>query len=118
MKKLSSSGWFGVVACIAMLAGCVTDETDEPAVAEDSVLALTEADQKEASNSDVEIAAYPSFAWTCTNPEWLPVQPWLPITWAWASSCQRRDGSWTGPRSWRGSCWLNVANRDGELVCE
>ena len=117
MKKVSSFVLCGVVACVAMLAGCVADDGDDAAVEEDGIQVLTEPDQKEGASSDVEIAAFPSFALTCTDPEWYPPNPTFPTTSAWASSCRRRNGTWTGPREWHGFCVLNVSNDDGEIVC-
>lgn len=118
MKKNNSFVLCGLVACVAMLAGCVSDESDDPAVAEDSVLALTEADQKEGAIPDVEISATLSFTRTCRGNWWFPLAGTV-VTSAGSASCQRRDGTWTGPseKVWFGFCWGNLANIDGEIVC-
>ncbi len=56
-----------------------------------------------------------SFFATCTNPYAQGVGN--AATYAQASSCRRRNGTWTGFRSWSGWCTGNLSNNDGNIVC-
>jgi hypothetical protein len=117
----------GVVACAGMLGGCVADETAElgtetdPLVQEgeaEDVKVYTEGDEDGAVSldGDVGIQTTVSFIRTCRGWRFI-VRGDGAVIFADAASCRRRNGSWTGYRSWRGVCRTDVANIDGNLRC-
>jgi hypothetical protein len=127
--NISKFAFCGIVACVSMLGGCVADDTSDIATqgesllqdseGDDDVTVYTENDTKTgevSADGDIGILTTVSFTASCTG--WsFDVRSDGAVVFADAASCRRRNGSWTGYRSWRGVCRGNVANLDGNIRC-
>jgi hypothetical protein len=119
----------GLVISIAMLGGCLAEEPSDIATGEEALVLGSEddevvtvyaddiADVEAAAAGDVGVLSVISFHRTCNDAGWRVRTSDAAVLSAWASSCRRRNGTWTGPREWRGVCHGNVANIDGNIRC-
>jgi hypothetical protein len=119
----------GLVISIAMLGGCVAEEPSDITTGEEALVLSSEDDEvvtvfpepdakteEVAAAADIGIKAVISFHRTCNDARAIARGDGA-VTYAEASSCRRRNGTWTGPREWRGVCHGNVANIDGNIRC-
>jgi len=81
----------------------------------ESRIVIDDSAEGAAKDDDVGVQVTLSFFRTCTNPFASGVGN--AATYAEASSCRRRNGTWTGFRSWSGFCTGDVSNNDGNIVC-
>jgi hypothetical protein len=60
-----------------------------------------------------------SFAATCSNPRWdVNSQVIQAIVSASASGCQLPNGTLGGAQRWSGTCFRDVSNCNGRIVCQ
>lgn len=136
MINVSKLVFCGVVACASVLGACATDEPGdvaadsaalvqegEPApasAASDDVTFYSEEDAKSgkaAPAGEVGIQATVSFTRTCVGWFYIVRNSDGAVVFADADSCRRRNGTWTGYRSWSGVCHGDVSNQDGTIRC-
>lgn len=114
------TGTIIVAALLAFGSACATDQEDGDAwTAEQDEVGETKVlleDGLEKADGDVSTDVTLSFFRSCSNPFASGVGS--AATYAEASSCRRRNGTWTGFRSWSGFCTRDVANIDGNLRCQ
>src|SRR5688572_16539938 len=130
MIRVSALMFCGMVALVAVLGGCMADETGDTAAQSDPLVlegeaaledkVVAEGDQvTEDGKAEGEIgaaAATTSFTRTCSGWRYFRRSDGA-VTFAEASSCRMRNGSWTGYRSWSGVCWSDVSNNNGNIIC-
>jgi hypothetical protein len=128
MINVSKLVFCGVVACASVLGACVAEEPADLAAQSEAlvqggdsdVTLYTEEDVNggEASLAgDVGILATVSFTRTCSGWSFLVRNSDGAVLFADAASCRRRNGTWTGYRSWSGVCRGDVSNQDGTIRC-
>jgi hypothetical protein len=130
MFNVSKLVFCGVVACASVLGACMADESGDVAAqsealvqegaATDDVTIYTEEDVKSgkvAPDGDVGIQATVSFIRTCVGWSFIVRNSDGAVVFADADSCRRRNGTWTGYRSWSGVCRGDVSNQDGTIRC-
>jgi hypothetical protein len=127
--NVSKFAFCGIVACVSMVAGCVVDDPSDIATEDEALVLNSEDDdvvtvypeqdtetEEMSAAGEIGILTTISFHRTCNGAS-FDVRADGAVVRASASSCRRRNGSWTGPRSWRGVCFGNVANNDGNIGC-
>jgi hypothetical protein len=108
----------GLAAAIALCGalapqlGCAVDDGDAPDQTSQSSDNL--AAPKAAPKTAIDVA---SFWETCRDESWHS-DDGRGIVRADAESCQRKNGSWGGPTSYRGYCDTNLSNLNGVLHCQ
>jgi hypothetical protein len=120
----------GLVVCLATLGGCLAEDPSDLTTEDESlvqgsddsdVLTVYPEDGAETEAAslagDIGIQAVVSFHRTCNGASFDVRVSDGAVLFAEASSCRRRNGTWTGYRSWRGVCHGNVANIDGNIRC-
>jgi hypothetical protein len=60
-----------------------------------------------------------SFSATCSNPRWdVNSQVIQAIVSASASGCRMLNGNFSGAQHWSGTCFRDVSNCNGRIVCQ
>lgn len=130
MIRVSALAFCGIVAMVGVLGGCMADEPGDIAAQSDPLVQESEAALEgevvaegdkvtEDGKAEGEVgiaAASTSFTSTCSGWRYVRRADGA-VTFAEASSCRMRNGSWTGYRSWSGVCWSDVSNNNGNIIC-
>ncbi|WP_394834359.1 hypothetical protein LVJ94_48455 [Pendulispora rubella] len=110
MKSIGTLGTlFGTLSLLCVLGGCASESDAEG----DDAASTLPSDAQEVSPTATKRV---SFVDSCKHPHAEGASNGAVVS-ASASSCQRRNGTWTGPKSWSGQCFRDLENNDGNLRC-
>ena len=108
----------GVLATVGLfgaLAGCAADAASSESGNGDIARDVKTEKVSPTGTDTTEVTA--TFLTTCNGATYNRDPSTGHIYYAAAETCRRRNGTWTGARSWSGDCWGDVSNDDGNIVC-